>query len=75
MISYQLCCSCSLRYGYKAHTNHEYEEKTEEIRQQMTDREVVVTKDVKMCEERHVLLVGAFKHLLFSILFIPFYIE
>eukprot|EP00434_Breviolum_minutum_P021753 symbB.v1.2.019201.t1/scaffold1512.1/size114451/12 len=32
-------------YGYKAHTNAEYEEKTEQIRQQMTERDVVVTKD------------------------------
>ena len=33
------------RYGKHTHTNAEYEEKTEEIRKQMTKREVVVTKD------------------------------
>lgn len=32
-------------YGKHTHTNAEYEEKTEEIRKQMTKREVVVTKD------------------------------
>lgn len=37
--------SCADRYGCKAHTNAEYEEKTEQIRQQMTERDVVVTKD------------------------------
>lgn len=32
-------------YGYKAHTNAEYEEKTEEIRKQMAERDVVVTRE------------------------------
>ena len=41
----KMFASCADRYGYKAHTNAEYEEKTEQIRQQMTERDVVVTKD------------------------------
>lgn len=35
------------RYGYKAQNNAEYEAKTEEIRQQMSERGVVVTRDHK----------------------------